>query len=58
MAILAVLKLGDEYRRLVWAADTKGAIDLKLRYDEMLGNLPCVDLRPSGFRTLPTQGLI
>ena len=52
MAILAVLKLGDEYRRLVWAADTKGAIDLKLRYDEMPGNLPCVDLRPSGFSPL------
>ena len=41
--------LGDGY---------KGAIDLKLRHDEVPGNLPCVDLRPSGFRKLPTQGLI
>jgi len=36
----------------------KGAIDLKLRHDEVPGNLPCVDLRAGGFRKLPTQGLI
>ena len=26
MAILVVVKLGDEYRRLVWATDTKGPL--------------------------------
>ena len=35
--------------------DTKGTIDLKLRHDEVPGNLPCVDLRPGGFRKLPTN---
>lgn len=35
MTLLAVLKLGDEFRRLLWESGETGAIDLKLRYTEV-----------------------
>ena len=35
MALLACLKLGDEFRRLVWQPDFNGAIDLRQRYYEV-----------------------
>jgi Glycosyltransferase family 87 len=35
MAVLAVLKLGDETYRLVFSTAHNGAIDLRLRYDEV-----------------------
>lgn len=35
MAVLAVLKLGDEFRRLLWEPGYLGAIDLKQRYSEV-----------------------
>ncbi|NIN66820.1 MAG: DUF2029 domain-containing protein [Anaerolineae bacterium] len=35
MALLAALKLGDEFRRLVWEPGHNGAVDLKLRHAEV-----------------------
>ena len=35
MAVLAALKLGDEFRRLVWESGHNGAVDLKLRHQEV-----------------------
>jgi len=35
LAVLAVLKLGDEFRRLLWDSGRLGAVDLKLRYQEV-----------------------
>jgi hypothetical protein len=35
MALLAVLKLGDEFRRLLWESGHAGAVDLKLRHEEI-----------------------
>lgn len=35
MTLVAVLKLGDEFRRLLWESGRTGAIDLKLRYKEV-----------------------
>lgn len=35
MALLACMKLGDEFRRLVWQSDFNGAIDLRQRHDEV-----------------------
>jgi small neutral amino acid transporter SnatA (MarC family) len=38
MAILAVLKLGDEFRRLLFETSRSGAIDLKVFYQEYVRN--------------------
>src|ERR1700674_2853429 len=35
MSILAVLKLGDEFYRLIFSNAYNGAIDLKLRHEEV-----------------------
>jgi hypothetical protein len=35
MILLALLKLGDEFRRLLWQSDPVGAIDLKQRHVEV-----------------------
>jgi len=43
MTLLACLKLGDEFRRLVWQSDFNGAIDLRQRQNEVqrwFGGLP------------------
>lgn len=37
MATLAVLKLGDEFRRLVLDSGVHGAVDLRLRHAEVAG---------------------
>jgi len=50
MALLAVLKLGDEFRRLLWESGHAGAVDLKLRHEEIhdwFAGQPLYQVRPT-----------
>ena len=50
MALLAALKLGDEFRRLLWESGHTGAVDLKLRHQEVhdwFAGQPLYQVRPT-----------
>jgi hypothetical protein len=61
MALLAALKLGDEFRRLLWESGHTGAVDLKLRHQEVhdwFAGQPPYQVRPTAVYPPATYVLV